>query len=181
MSPPDIDLEGSDDPGRRFNFNTVFGIVFVIASVILFVITPEQITWPKIVISANENALEPTLFPQLISAGMGMLGLWLFFKSFSIVESNLLKALDRDAIINVAVVFAVMAAYGPLMIQIGFVASGALVIGFLSTFFGNRDYALTAIVSVAVPVTVFYVFTRLLATYLPPFPIDTVLTRYSIL
>ncbi len=74
-----------------------------------------------------------------------------------------------------------MAVYGPLMMLIGFVVSGALVIAFMATFFGNRNYLLTAAVSVAVPVAIFFVFTKLLATYLPPFPIDTPLTRLSIL
>jgi hypothetical protein len=166
---------------RRFNFNTVFGILFFVLSVVLFLIIPGQIEKPLVVFAANENELEPKLFPQLVAAGFGVLGLWLFFRSFSIRERNQVKDLDRGAIINVAVTLLIMAAYGPMMMEIGFVVSSALVIAFLSTFFGNRNFYLTGLVSVAVPVAIFFIFTKFLATYLPPFPIDTVLTGFYIL
>jgi hypothetical protein len=169
------------EAARRYNFNTVFGFLFVVLSIVLFLIIPDQIEEPLIVFSASEHDLEPALFPQLVAAGFGGLGLWLFFRSFSIREDNKLRDLDREAITNVTVTLLAMFAYGPMMMQIGFVVSSALVIAFLSTFFGNRDFVLTGIVSVAIPVTIFFVFTKFLATYLPPFPIDTVLTRLYIL
>ena len=166
---------------RRFNFNTVFGLLFIVLSIVLFLIIPDQIEKPLIVIFANENELEPKLFPQLIAAGFGGLGAWLFFRSFSIREHNQVRDLNREAVTNVAVTLLAMFVYGPVMMQIGFVVSSALVIAFMSTFFGNRNFAQTAIVSIAVPVTIYFVFTKFLATYLPPFPIDTVLTRLYIL
>lgn len=168
-------------PARRFNFNTVFGLFFVALSVVLFVIIPDQIAKPLFVFASNQNDLKPSLFPQLVAAGFGGLGIWLFFKSFSVREHNEVKELNRGAIANVSVTLFAMAAYGPVMVTIGFVVSSALTIAFLSTFFGNRNYALTAAISVAIPITIYYVFTKLLATYLPPFPIDTALTRLNIL
>lgn len=179
---PSNEIAGRDGkPARSFNFNTVSGVFFVVLSIVLFLIIPEQIEKPLIVFSANKHDLKPTLFPQLVAAGFGGLGIWLFFKSFSIREDNQLKKLDQEAIINVSVILLAMAAYSPMMVQIGFVVSSALSIAFMSTFFGNRNFVLTALVSVTVPVAIFFVFTKLLATYLPPFPIDTVLTRFSIL
>jgi hypothetical protein len=179
---PSNEIAGNDGKtARSFNFNTVFGILFFVLSIFLFLIIPDQIEKPLIVFSASKHDLKPTLFPQLVAAGFGGLGIWLFFRSFSIREDNQLKDLDREAITNVSVILLAMAVYGPMMVQIGFVVSGALLIAFMSTFFGNRNFVLAAFVSVAVPVAIFFVFTKLLATYLPPFPIDTVLTRYSIL
>jgi hypothetical protein len=179
---PSNDIAGNDGkPARGFNFNTVFGILFVVLSVVLFLIIPGQIEKPLIVFSANKHDLQPTLFPKLVAVAFGILGIWLFFRSFSVREDNQLKDLDREAIINVSVILVAMAVYGPMMMMIGFVISSAVLIAFMSTFFGNRSFVLTVVVSVAVPVSVFFVFTKLLATYLPPFPIDTVLTRFYIL
>jgi hypothetical protein len=169
------------EPTRSFNFNTVFGLGFIAFSIVLFLIIPDQIEKPLVIIFMSENDLNAALFPQVVATCFGGLGIWLFFKSFSIAEVNKVKALKGEAITNVAITLLAMAVYGPLMMQIGFVVSSALVIAFLATFFGNRHYLMTAIVSVTIPVMIFYIFTKLLATYLPPFPIDTVLTPLYIL
>ncbi|HSR72593.1 MAG TPA: tripartite tricarboxylate transporter TctB family protein [Kiloniellales bacterium] len=181
MSSSDDGRRGDAGQGRRFNFNTGFGIFFVALSVWLAIIIPSQIEKPLIVLPSNEGDLEPTLFPYLVAAGFFVLGIWLILKSFSLTERNHLRELDRRAIANVTVTLAAMAAYGPLMMTLGFVVSSAIVIAFLSTFFGNRNFLLTAAVSIGVPVAIFYVFTHLLVTYLPPFPIDTPLTRLNLL
>ena len=181
MNPSKESIGNNEGPARRFNFNTVFGLVFFFLSVVLFFIIPDQIEKPLFVLDENENALEPSLFPRLVAAGFGGLGLWLVFISFSIREENKLRNLDRQAIANVLVTLLVMALYTPLLMQVGFVVASALVIAALSTFFGNKSYGVTAVVSIAVPISIFFVFTKFLATYLPPFPIDTPLTRLYIL
>ena len=163
------------------NFNTVAAAAFVVLSVVLFVIIPHQIDEPLIALGQDENSLEASLFPGIVAAGFLILGMWFFVKSFSLGEANNLRSLERSAVINVVVTLAAMAVYGPAMMVLGVVVASAIIIAFLSTFYGNRNYALTAVVSVAVPVAIFFAFTKLLATSLPPFPIDTVLTRYFIL
>ncbi len=163
------------------NFNTVAAATFVALSVVLFVIIPYQIDEPLIALGQDENSLEASLFPRFVAAAFLILGVWFFVRSFSLGETNGLKSLERSAVVNVVVTLAAMAIYGPAMMELGFVVASAIMIAFLATFYGNRNYALTAVVSVAVPVAIFFAFTKLLATYLPPFPIDTVLTRYFIL
>ncbi|MEE9290991.1 MAG: tripartite tricarboxylate transporter TctB family protein [Alphaproteobacteria bacterium] len=166
---------------HKTNFNTIAAIFFVVISMTLFVIIPGQIEEPLIVLPQSEKNLQATLFPHLVATGFLGLGIWFFFKSFSLTETNKLRALDRGALANVAVTLVAMAIYGPVMINLGFVVSSVIVIAFLATFYGNRNYYLTAAVSVAVPVAIFFTFTKLLATSLPPFPIDTFLTKYFIL
>ena len=166
---------------HKINFNTISAIFFIVVSITLFVIIPGQIEKPLIVLPQSEKNLQASLFPQLVATGFLGLGIWFFFKSFSLTETNRLKALDRGALANVAVTLAAMAIYGPVMMNLGFVVSSAIVIAFLATFYGNRNYYLTVAVSVAVPVAIFFTFTKLLATSLPPFPIDTFLTKYFIL
>ncbi|MDA1090782.1 MAG: tripartite tricarboxylate transporter TctB family protein [Proteobacteria bacterium] len=181
MEPTEENVEQQTGPAHGFNFNTVFGVLFVVASAVLFLIIPGQIEKPLFVLDENVNALKPNLFPRLAAIGFGGLGVWLFFRSFSIDEKNKFKNLDRQAIANVLVTLVMMSVYGPLMMQIGFVVSSAVVIAALSTFFGNRSYGLTAAISIVIPVSIFFVFTNLLATSLPPFPIDTPLTRLYLL
>lgn len=181
MAPPETIAGNNGEAKRHFNFNTVFGVVFVVLSAVLFFIIPDQIEKPLFVLDENENALKPSLFPQLVAVGFGGLGLWLVFKSRTLHELNEIKSLELKAIINVAVTLVIMLAYVPMLTLLGFVVSSAIVVAALSTFFGNRNYVLTAVVSVVVPISIFFVFTKLLATFLPPFPIDTPLTRLYIL
>jgi hypothetical protein len=53
---------------------------------------------------------------------------------------------------------------------VGFVIAGAAVMFFLSTFYGNRTWWLGALVSLAVPLGVFNLFTKVLLVFLPEFP-----------
>ena len=166
---------------HNYNFNTVAAVVFIVLAVILFVIIPGQIEKPLVVLPEQAKNLKAEFFPRLVAAAMLVLGIWFLIKSFSIEETNQFLELDRSAFANVAATLAVMAIYGPLMMAIGFVVSSAIMIAVLATFYGNRNYALTAFVAIVVPVAIFFTFTKLLATSLPPFPIDTILTRYYIL
>lgn len=165
----------------KANFNTVAALFFVVLGIVLFLIIPGQIEKPIIALAEDAMSLKAEVFPQLVAAVFLGLGIWLFFKSFSLAETNKLRELDRSALVNVGTTLVAMAIYAPAMIVLGFVVSGALMIAFLATFYGNRNYYLTAAVSVIVPVAIFFTFTKLLATSLPPFPIDTFLTKYFIL
>ena len=165
----------------KANFNTVAAVFFVGLAVAMFLVIPGQIEKPIIVLAEDAMSLKAEVFPQLVAAGFLGLGIWFYFKSFSLTETNQFLELDRPALVNVGTTLVAMAIYAPAMIALGFVVSGAIMIAFLATFYGNRNYYLTAAVSVVVPVAIFFTFTRLLATSLPPFPIDTFLTRYFIL
>ena len=156
--------------------------MFVIAfAITMFVLVPHQIEKPLIVLAEDAMSLKASLFPQMVATALLVLGIWFFFKSFSLTETNRLRELSRSAIANVTITLVAMGTYAPLMDRLGFVVSSALLIAFLATFYGNRNYYLTAAVAVVVPVAIFYTFTKWLATSLPPFPIDTFLTRYFIL
>ena len=165
----------------KANFNTVAAVFFVVLAIVLFVVIPGQIETPIIVLAEDAMNLQAEVFPQLVAAGFLGLGTWFFFKSFSLTETNQFLELDRTALVNVGTTLVAMAIYAWAMLVLGFVVSGAILIAFLATVYGNRNYYLTAAVSIAVPVAIFFTFTKLLATSLPPFPIDTFLTRYFIL
>ncbi len=166
---------------KRVNFNTIASVVVIALAIAMFVLIPHQIEKPMIVLAEDAMSLKASLFPQVVAAAFLVLGIWFFFKSFSLAETNRLRELNGPAVANVAITLVAMAIYAPLMVSLGFVVSSAVLIAFLATFYGNRNYYLTAVVSIAVPVAIFFTFTKLLATSLPPFPIDTFLTKYFVL
>lgn len=165
------------EPSKRIsrdnvNFNTVSAILSIALAIALFGFIPGQIDKPLIVLGASQANLPPELFPQLVAVCFLLLGIWFFFISFGIEQRNELKDLDRESISNVAGTLVIMAAYVWLMVNLGFVAGSAIMVMIMSTFFGNRSYWRASAVAIIVPIIVYVVFTKVLVTSLPPFPID---------
>ena len=80
------------------------------------------------------------------------------------------------------VTLVVMALYVVLMVHLGFVVGSAIMIALLSTFIGNRNFVLGILVSIFVPMALFFTFRWVLKTELPPFPIDIYpLTNWSLI
>ena len=159
---------------RQFNFNSVAAIVFTAIGAVLFFIAPSQIDEPLIKIGFG-TTLSPELFPRLVAVSFVGLGIWLLFASFRIRQQNQFRELDREAITNVVVTLILMAGYVYVMVYLGFVVGSVLMILAMSTYFGNRNFYLAGIVAVAVPVTIFVLFTKVLFTSLPPFPVDEII------
>ncbi len=164
-------------PSRRFNFNSAAAIVFTAIGVVLFFIAPSQIDEPLIKIGYGTR-LSPELFPRLVAIGFFGLGIWFLMVSFRIQQRNQLRELDREAITNVVITLILMAGYVYVMVNLGFVVGSALMILVMSTYFGNRNFLLAGIVALAVPVIIFVLFTKVLITSLPPFPVDEVIPQH---
>ena len=157
---------------RRFNYNTIAALLFVVLGIVLLVIIPHQVDRPTLLFGRAPSGLDPDLFPRLVAGGLILLGVWYFFVGREMTDASAFHELDREAVINVLVTLAVLTAYALLMTRIGFTVSSVLVIAALSTFYGNRSIVLGLIFSVGVPVAIFYTFTRLLGVSLPTgFPI----------
>ncbi len=168
---------------ERYNFNTIAAAVFIALAICLFLIIPYQIDKPLIKIAAvGQSNLSPELFPRLVAGAMLVLGVWYFLQSFALAEVNELRLLDTEAVTNVSITLFLMAIYVPLMVHLGFVVGSALMVFAMSTYFGNRSFILGGLVSILLPMTIFFVFRRLLLTELPAFPIDIYpLTHWSLL
>ena len=167
---------------KKFNFNTVAAAVFIALAVILLLIIPSQIDKPLIQLSFGQFNLPPELFPQIVAACMLVLGGWFFYKSFSIEQINELKNLDKEALANVSITLVMMAIYVPMMVNLGFVLGSAIMIFAMSTYFGNRNFVIGALISIFLPMLIFVTFRRLLLVELPPFPIDIYpLTNWSLI
>lgn len=173
---------GANTDVRQWNFNTVAAALFIILAVALYIIIPDQIDKPLIMLGISQTNLPPELFPQVVAVCFFALGIWYFFKSFSIKQSNDLLKLDREAWTNVVVTLVMMGIYVPLMVNLGFVIGSAIMVMAMSTYFGNRNYWLAGFIAVAIPMLMFWVFRTVLVTELPPFPIDIYpLTNWSLI
>ena len=161
------------EPVRRYNFNTVAAVVFIALAAVLFLIIPSQIDKPLINLGgAGMSNLDAETFPQSVAGAFLVLGLWYLFVSFSIRQRNLLRDLNLEAITNVIVTLAIMAAYVGMIVYLGFVVGSAIMVFVMSSYFGNRNYLLGLAVSIIIPLLVFVLFTKPLVTSLPPFPVD---------
>lgn len=158
------------EPAKRYNFNTVAAVFFIVFAIFLFVVTPYQVEKPAIVFGQSLNALDPMLFPRIVAVFLLGLGVWLFFESFNLREHNGFRDLDREAYVNVGVSIGAFTVYAILMEPIGFILSSVLLVFGLSIFYGVRNLLLAGAVSVVVPVAIYYVFTRMLQVFLPAVP-----------
>lgn len=155
---------------RWANFNSYAAIAFVALGIAMFILIPYEIEKPMIIMGQSLNALDPTLFPKIVAASFVGLGLWFFWKSRWIGESQSFTELDREAWVNVSVTFAALIAYATLMEPIGFVPSSALLVGGLSVFYGARNAAIVGAICLGVPIATYYLFTRALKVSLPEIP-----------
>lgn len=173
---------GSNAGTWTWNFNTYAAVSFVILAVTIYFVIPYQIDKPFIVLGLSQSSLPPETFPQTIAICLLVLGIWFFFKSFSIDQVNELANLDREAWTNVTVTLIMMGIYVPLMVNLGFVVGSAIMIMAMSTYFGNRNYVVAGVLSIVLPSLMYYIFRAQLASELPPFPIDIYpLTNWSLI
>lgn len=154
----------------HFTFNTGCAIGVTALGVAIWVLTPFQVEKAVPLFGEPASGLDPHLFPRMVAAVFVILGIWYFIRALTLDEENLLRKLDREAIFNTLVSLAAFVLFAVFLELLGFVITGTLTMFFLSTFYGNRTYWLGALVSIAVPFTVFNLFTKVLLVFLPEFP-----------
>lgn len=154
----------------KINFNTITAGFLIVFSIVLLYAIPDLITKPKLLMGRSLMGLKPTLFPYIAGVLLLLLSIWYLVKSFDLEESNLFKQLDRNGATNVIVSLIVFLGYALVMVPLGFIVSSIIVMMILTFFFGNRNHLLGLVVSTALPVTIYFTFTRLLNVSLPEFP-----------
>ena len=154
----------------RFNFNIGCALGVIVLGVAIWVLTPYQVEEAVPLFGQPASGLDPHLFPRIIAGIFTALGIWYLFRAPVLNEENLLRKLNREAIINSIVSLVTFVVFAFILETLGFVIAGALVIFFLSTFYGNRNYWLGAGFSIALPFGVFNLFTKVLLVFLPEFP-----------
>ena len=168
----DTESNGRNDSWyRHVNYNTVVAILLLILWTIMFFTIPYQIQKPALFMGRSLMGLKPTLFPQLAILSLIVLNIWYLAISFRLKDKNLFIDVTRQGYFRISVSLVVFCAYALLFEHLGFVLSSALVAGTLSTFYGNRNILVGILVSVGVPIGIYFVFTRLLKVSLPEFPL----------
>lgn len=164
-------VENDDEKsGFRFDFNFGCAIGVTLFGIAIWVLTPSQVETALPLFGEPASGLDPHLFPRIIGTVFIGLGVWYFFKSMTLDEENLLRKLNREAIFNTLVSLATFTLFAVFIEILGFVICGALVMFFLSTFYGNRTYWLGALVAIVIPFGVYNLFTKVLLVFLPEFP-----------
>lgn len=154
----------------RFTFNTGCALAVIVLGAAIWLLTPSQVEKAVPLFGKPASGLDPHLFPRIVAVTFIVLGIWYFIRALKLDEENLLRKLDREAIVNTVVSLATFAVFAAIMEYVGFVIAGAAVMFFLSTYYGNRTLWLGALISIAVPFGVFNLFTKVLLVFLPEFP-----------
>jgi len=160
----------SDSWYRHINYNTVVAIFFIILWTIMFFTIPYQIQKPMLFMGRSLMGLKPTLFPRLAILSLIGLSIWYLVISFRIKDKSLFSKVTRHGYFRIIASLVVFCAYALLFEPLGFVLSSVLVAGTLSTYYGNRNIVVGILVSIGVPLGIYFVFTRLLKVSLPEFP-----------
>jgi putative tricarboxylic transport membrane protein len=158
------------------NFNTVIALSLVALGATLFLIIPQQVEQPLRLIGETTSDLDPSIFPKLVAGLVSCVGILLFFVSFKLDEHNDLGDIDGQMLIRVCVSLVLITSYAFLLQPMGFVIASALIVGTLSTYYGNRSIIAGTVVSVLIPLFMFNLFTKVLKVSLPPFPLDLGIT-----
>ena len=111
----------------RFDFNVGCAISVTLFGVAIWVLTPFQVEKAVPLFGEPASGLDPHLFPRLIATVFVGLGIWYFFRSFILNEENLLRKLNREAIVNTVVSLIAFTLFALFIEILGFVISGALV------------------------------------------------------
>lgn len=170
MSTNHVNPSGNTTWMAKINFNTVVAVLFLLFWSVMFFIIPYQIQKPMLFMGRALMGLEPTLFPRIAVLALIGLNIWFFIISFRIEEKNLFKEVTKDGYFRVIASLVVFGAYALLFEPLGFVLSSFLVAASLSTYYGNRNVLVGIVVSVGIPMGIYFVFTRLLKVSLPEFP-----------
>ncbi len=151
----------------RMNFNTVVAIVLMVFSIIVFILIPYQIEKPKLLMGRSLSGLTPSLFPRLSIVGLFILSVCYLAFSPKMEEENLFKALKANSLVKVLVTVVVFIAYALLFEPLGFMLSSALVVCFLTIYYGNRNIFIMLLVVVGAPLAIYFMFTHILLVSLP--------------
>lgn len=164
------DAAASQPNGFQFTFNTGCALGVIVLGIAIWLLTPYQVEEAVPLFGQPASGLDPHLFPRIIAAVFVILGIWYVFKARTLDEKNRLRELDAEAVINTLVSLSTFGVFAVMMEFVGFVIAGTVVMFFLSTFYGNRTWALGVAISVAVPFGVYNLFTKVLLVFLPEFP-----------
>lgn len=158
-----------------FGFNTIIGMLAIVVGVAVFVVTPYEVERPRLLFGQTPSGLDPDFFPRMVAVFFIVVGGWLIWRARRLAEHNGLRDLTGENILNVVCTVAAMFVFALVFRPLGFVISSALLLGVLSTFYGNRNVVAGLLVCIGLPLLMFNVFRIGLQVVLPGNPFIDVL------
>jgi len=144
----------------------IFVSTCLVFSALGFVFINMLVGPPKMLFGKPLTTITPTSFPSIILGALTILCIAdLYFSNRHKPDEN--EVIGLVGLQRGGVFFGIMAAYGLLMVPIGFTVSSTIALAVLSWFVGNRSFVQIVLVSALAPVLLYLAATRLLAVSLP--------------
>ncbi len=142
--------------------------VLLVGAVLSLIFMSSMVAPPRILMGRALSAIPPSLFPAMVLVAMAILCALFLFGALRTghgeAENNFS---DGAAVKRGVLLFAIMILYALTMEPIGFLFSSMITLVLLSLLTGNRSVLQIGILSVAGPIILYLVATRVLAVSLP--------------
>ena len=147
-------------------------LTLLVISILAVIFMDSIVAPPKVLLGRMLTAISPGLFPTIIISALAVLSaLALLFTFISDKDSSSAERdtspIDWNAMKRAALLFACMLFYAITMVPFGFLISSFLTLLMISVLAGNRSVLQIGVLSVASPIILYLIATRILAVSLP--------------
>lgn len=143
------------------------GLMFVFSCLGLIFIG-SLVAEPKVLLGRSLTAIAPSLFPSLVLAGLALLSALFLVRAVRRPAKTVTgDGVERPSLRRALLLFAIMMFYALAMKPLGFLLSTMLALAGISYLVGNRSPLQIGLVSIASPILLYLLATRLLAVSLP--------------
>lgn len=159
-----------DKPKRTVTSDRIFAVLAIAAGVFLFAVSDKQIDKPLAVFGATPMAMLPDVYPRMMAILLALVGAILLWFTRTVPDSSVWTQTSRSGYTNAALSILILAVYSQLVMPLGFVLASVALIFVLGILYGSRNYVLSAVFAVAVPLAIFNLFRNVMAVPLPEQP-----------
>ena len=148
--------------------DVVLGGIFFVLSCLGLLFLGALVAEPKVLLGRSLTAIEPSLFPSLVLSGLAILSALFLARTMRRSTSKVIDdGRERSSLHRALLLFAIMIAYALAMKPFGFLFSTVVALASVSYLVGNRNPVQIGLVSIASPILLYLLATRLLAVSLP--------------
>lgn len=152
----------------RIEADVLLGGLLLVLSCLGLVFLGSLVAEPKVLLGRALTAIPPSLFPSLVLSGLALLSALFLGRTVRRSSNSAAEdGMERTSLRRALLLFAIMFAYALAMKPLGFLLSTAAALAAISYLVGNRSPLQIGLVSIASPVLLYLLATRLLAVSLP--------------
>lgn len=144
------------------------GIVLLALCGVMLLVIPSQVHAPTVkIVGWGEGTLSPSFFPYFVVSALAVASALLIATRRHRPDPLAVNALPRAAVVRLAALVAMWAAYVAALPWLGYLVGTALLLVAMMRFLGYRRWGVMAAVAAAVPLVTFWAFEGLLKVFLP--------------